>query len=157
MRPLVRRLSPVAKAVAGSRLVRWGFVAIAAGLGGWAVARDRTAISKALTEIGPLTAAARRPWLTTAGAGRRQDPVPRPARQVPARFAVADPRANATRQGLPGATAPLGERVGAHHAAFPAHRAADRAGHAPLHRDLVLPVGVRRRAGAACLPAPART
>ena len=57
MRPLVRRLLPVAKAVAGSRLVRWGFVAIAAGLGGWAVARDRTAISKALTEIGPLTAA----------------------------------------------------------------------------------------------------
>ena len=56
MRPLVRRLSPVAKAVAGSRLVRWGFVAIAAGLGGWAVARDRTAIVVA-DRIGPLTAA----------------------------------------------------------------------------------------------------
>src|ERR1700733_15523807 len=57
MRPLVRRLLPVAKAVAGSRLVRWGSAAPAPALGGWAVARDRTAISKALTEIGPLTAA----------------------------------------------------------------------------------------------------
>lgn len=52
---LVQRLLRVVRRLLRSRLVRWGFVAVAAGLGGYAVAGDWTSVSKALAKIGPLT------------------------------------------------------------------------------------------------------
>jgi glycosyltransferase 2 family protein len=55
--PAVKRLLPTAKRIAGSRLVRWGFVALAIGLGGYAAAGQWAGIRKALAQIGPLTAA----------------------------------------------------------------------------------------------------
>jgi glycosyltransferase 2 family protein len=53
----VKRLSAAVKRLLGSRLVRWGFVAIAVGFGGYAVAGQWTGIRNALAQIGPLPAA----------------------------------------------------------------------------------------------------
>jgi uncharacterized membrane protein YbhN (UPF0104 family) len=57
MIPGVRTALPVAKRALGSRSFRWGFVAAAVGLGGYAVARQWPGIHPALGRIGPLTAA----------------------------------------------------------------------------------------------------
>lgn len=57
MMSLVKRLLPVVRRLLGSRLVRWGFVAAAVGLGGYAVASQWDDIRKALSQIGPLTTA----------------------------------------------------------------------------------------------------
>jgi glycosyltransferase 2 family protein len=54
----VRRVTRVAKHVLGSRLARYGFIAVAVGLGSYAVAGQWTGIRKALVSIGPLTASA---------------------------------------------------------------------------------------------------
>lgn len=57
MMSLAQRVLPVLRGLLRSRLVRWGFVAVAVGLGGYAVADDWIGVSKALTKIGPLTVA----------------------------------------------------------------------------------------------------
>jgi glycosyltransferase 2 family protein len=55
--PVGKRMLPVTKRLFGSRLVRWGFVAVAVGLGGYAVAGQWTGIRRALAQIGPLPVA----------------------------------------------------------------------------------------------------
>lgn len=51
-----RDWASAARRVLTSRAVRWGFVAVAVGLGAWAVAREWAGVRAALGAIGPLTA-----------------------------------------------------------------------------------------------------
>ena len=159
-----------------SRAFRWGFVAVTVVLGGYAVAAQWGQVSRSLDRMGPLTVAlalisvllgalmSMQVWRALLASLGSPLPVPGTARilffgqlgKYLPRLGVAGSRADGARQDVSGATSPLGQRVSARHAAITADRAAYRARHAALHRDVVLSVGLCRHAGTARLLASAR-